>query len=159
MNAPAISRCADFAAIARGFCHWCEESEQAATEHALAAGWLCKLYAAGLELERAELQAWYGGPEIAPLELAAAKANLSGFNGWYYREFYDPHPLLDDEWSMGDVGDDLLDAYQDIKRGLILFDQGRADDAGWHWSYLLRIHWGRHAVGAIFALHCMSLSQ
>jgi hypothetical protein len=155
----AIAQIDGFAAIARGFCDWCEGSEQAATEHALAAGWLCKLYAAGLELPHAELQAWEGGPEIPPLQLAKAKANLSGFNGWYYREFFDPHPLLDDDMCMGDAGDDLLDTYKDIKKGLILFDAGQAENASWHWAYLLRNHWGRHAVGAIFALHCMSLSK
>ncbi len=60
---------------------------------------------------------------------------------------------------MGDAGDDLLDAYKDIKGGLILFDQGQTAEAAWHWAYLQRTHWGRHAVGAIFALHCMSLSK
>jgi hypothetical protein len=155
----AIAKIEGFGAIARGFCDWCEGSEQAAMEHALAAGWLCKLYAAGLELQHAEFQGWDGGPKIPPIELAAAKTNLSGFNGWYYREFFDPDPLLDNEWCMGDAGDDLLDIYLDIKRGLMLFDDGRTEDASWHWGFLLRTHWGRHAVGAIFALHCMSLSK
>jgi hypothetical protein len=148
-----------FAHAARGFCDWCERSEQAAQEHARAAAWLCKLCAAALDLPRAENASWQGGPDIPPLQLSSATANLSGFNGWYYREYFDPHPLLDDESVMGDVGDDLLDTYKDIKRGLILFDEGKTGDACWHWAFLHRIHWGRHAVGAIFALHCMSLSK
>jgi hypothetical protein len=148
----------DFAHLARGFCDWCEGSEYASTQHGLAASWLCKLYGAALGFPLVDPYGWQGGPDIPPLQLAQAKANLSGFNGWYYREYWDPHPLLDDESCMGDVGDDMLDTYKDIKRGLLYFDQGQLDEATQHWAYLHRSHWGRHAVGAIFALHCMSLS-
>ena len=74
--------------------------------------------------------------------------------GWYYREFFDPNPSLEDEAVMGDVGDDLLDIYRDVKAGLVLMDQRKRVDALWHWAFLHRIHWGRHAVGALFALHC-----
>ncbi len=60
---------------------------------------------------------------------------------------------------MGDVGDDLLDIYQDVRAGLVAFDSGEVSDAAWHWSFLYRIHWGRHAVGGLFALHCMHVSK
>ena len=155
----AISALDNFAEVAKGFCDWCEGTNQAATEHAAAAAWLCKLYAAALDLPRVEPDNSELAPDIAPLQLSSAKANLSGFNGWYYREFFDPHPLLDSEWVMGDVGDDLLDIYKDLKRGLILFEGGKTGDACWHWVFWHRNHWGRHAVGAMFALHCMSLSK
>ena len=54
---------------------------------------------------------------------------------------------------MGDVGDDLLDTYKDIKAGCQLVDQGCPADALWHWSFMHRIHWGKHAVGALSALY------
>jgi hypothetical protein len=43
----------------------------------------------------------------------------------YYREYFDPDPLLDDEACMGDVGDDLIDTYQDIRSGLLLFERAK----------------------------------
>jgi Domain of unknown function (DUF5063) len=70
-----------------------------------------------------------------------------------------PDPTLREEPVMSDVGDDLLDTYHDIRRGLLLFDAQQADEALWHWSFLHQIHWGRHAVGALFALHCLSISK
>jgi len=66
---------------------------------------------------------------------------------------------LTDESCMGDVGDDLLDVYHDVRGGLVAFDRGEVNDAAWHWSFLHRIHWGRHAVGGLFALHCMHVSK
>jgi len=60
---------------------------------------------------------------------------------------------------MGDVGDDLLDVYRDVRAGLVSLDRGNAHDAAWHWSLLFRIHWGRHAAGGLFALHCMHVSK
>ena len=100
-----------------------------------------------------------GAAEPPEAALAKARGNLACFNGWYYREFFDPDPTLEEEPVMGDVGDDLLDTYKDIKAGCLLFERGEATEALWHWSFLHRIHWGRHAVGALFALHCLSLSR
>lgn len=54
---------------------------------------------------------------------------------------------------LGDVGDDLLDTYKDVKAGCLLCEQGRLPLALWHWSLMHRIHWGKHAVGALAALH------
>lgn len=100
-----------------------------------------------------------GLPDIPAQMLDQAKSNLAAFNGWYYREYFDPDPLLRDESGLGDIGDDMLDIYKDVRAGLLLFDAGQTADALWHWSFLHRIHWGRHAVGAIFALHCLSISK
>jgi hypothetical protein len=100
-----------------------------------------------------------GLPELPPEALAAAKSNLGAFSGRYYREVFDPDPTLDEEPVVGDIGDDLLDTYKDIRAGLVLFDRGEANEALWHWAFLHRIHWGRHAVGAIYALHCLAISR
>lgn len=54
---------------------------------------------------------------------------------------------------IGDVGDDMLDTYKDIKAGIRLVGQGRVSDALWHWSFMHRIHWGKHVVGALSALY------
>ncbi|MCE4557500.1 DUF5063 domain-containing protein [Roseateles cellulosilyticus] len=87
------------------------------------------------------------------------KANLSQFSGLYYREVFDPDPQLNDEVVIGDVADDLLDIYLDLRRGLLTFERGEDQKALWHWSFSHRIHWGRHCVGALMGLHGMVLSK
>jgi Domain of unknown function (DUF5063) len=147
----------NFAEIARGFCSWCESSileEEADTQ---AASWLCKLYAAALTLPEVNSESSDDLPDIPPLLLERTKKNLAHFNGRYYREYFSPDPTLNDEPVMGDIGDDLLDIYKDIRPSLFLFEQGEATEAVWYWRFLHNIHWGRHAVGAIFALHCLSI--
>lgn len=149
---------AGFAEIARGYCSWCEAppSENANSE---AAYWLGRLYSQALLLPKVPSESDDDLPEVPSESLAKAVANLAPFSGWYYREVYDPHPHLSEEPAMGDIGDDLLDTYKDIRAGLVLFDRGEAKEALWHWSFLHRIHWGRHAVGAMYALHCLVISR
>jgi hypothetical protein len=81
--------------------------------------------------------------------MAKATEALRPFVGVYYREFFDPNPELTDESCIGDIGDDLIDVYKDIKAGLLVFDRGEPMDALWHWSFLHKAHWGRHATGAL----------
>ena len=159
MNAAHASAVNTFSEIARGFCAWCESSTPEPAPESQAASWLCKLYAAALVLPTVEPENSDGLPDLPPLLLERARSNLAGFNGQYYREYFDPNPWLSDEPVMGDVGDDLLDTYKDIRAGLLLFDQGQTTEAIWHWAFLHHIHWGRHAVGAVFALHCLSIAK
>ncbi len=148
----------DFAEVARAYCSWCEA---AYSEHSdsQAAYWLGRLYSQALLLPHVEPENEDGLPELPPEALAEATKNLAGFAGRYYREIFDPDPSLTDGPVMGDVGDDLLDTYKDVRAGLVLFDRGETSEALWHWSFLHRIHWGRHAVGAMYALHCLAISQ
>ena len=160
MNEAQTSHVIAFAEIARGFCVWCENATAAASQENQAAEWLCRLQAAALGLpDDVDSGNTDGLPDLPADSLARATANLSEFNGCYYREFFDPDPTLCDGPVMGDVGDDLLDIYKDVCGGLILFERGETTEALWHWSFLHSIHWGRHAVGAIFALHCFSSSK
>ena len=122
-----------------------------------AASWLCRLYAAALALPELGPENSDGLPDPPPGLLECAKNNLVSFNGRYYREYFNPAASLNDESVVGDIGDDLLDTYKDIRAGLLLFERGEITEALWHWAFLHRIHWGRHAVGAIFALHCLSI--
>ena len=150
-----------FAEIAHGFCTWCEGPSLGAEAEASAnaAVWLAKLYAAAVGLLKVGPENEDGLPSIPEDALAKARANLACFNGWYYREFFDPDPTLNEEPVMGDVEDDILDTYKDMKAGYLLYERGETTEALWHWSFLHRIHWGRHAVGALFALHCFSISR
>jgi hypothetical protein len=148
-----------FVVHAREFCDWCESAGNKVLSEEKAISLLCRLYAAALALPIVGCENSDGLPELPSQILDRVKSNLRGFSGLYYREFFDPDPQLTDMHSLGDVGDDLLDTYKDIRSGLLLLEQGRLEDALWHWSLAHRIHWGRHAVGAIYALHCLSISK
>jgi Domain of unknown function (DUF5063) len=148
----------DFAATARGFCLWCEDDRAERTD-ACVASWLARLYGFGVVLPSVDSDNEDGLPDLPADVLARVQANLASFNGRYYREVFDPAPDLDDEAVMGDIGDDLLDTYKDVRRGLMLFDDGDVAEALWQWSFLHRIHWGRHCAGALLALHGLSLSN
>jgi hypothetical protein len=71
----------------------------------------------------------------------------------HYGEVFDPLELPPEDPVVGDVADDIADIYRDIASGLRLFDSGRSSDALWEWGYNFRVHWGKHAGGAIRALH------
>ncbi len=52
------------------------------------------------------------------------------------------------------LDDDLADVWRDLKAGLLGLDAGIAPEVvAWEWRLGHRIHWGRHAVEAIRALH------
>jgi Domain of unknown function (DUF5063) len=148
-----------FVVLAREFCDWCESAGNKVLSEESAISLLCRLYAAALVLPIVGCENSDGLPALPSQILDRVKSNLRGFSGFYYREFFDPDPQLTDAHSLGDVGDDLLDTYKDIRAGLLLFEQDRVSDALRHWSFGHRIHWGHHAVGAIYALHCLSISK
>lgn len=159
MQHPSNASIANFAEVARGYCSWCEGESLGPDPASQAAGWLARLYAAALVLPDRDAENDRELPDLPQPGADCAKSNLAPFLGWYYREFFDPDPTLADESGMGDVGDDLMDIYRDVRAGLVLFDSGDVNDAVWHWSFLHRIHWGRHAVGGLLALHCMHVSK
>ena len=159
MNAAQAHAVSAFAQLASGFCAWCEGTSLGEDCEASAAGWLARLYAAAIDLPSRGPENAGEPPTIPAEQLERARRNLSQFRGKHYREFFDPDPSLRGEPVVGDVGDDLLDTYTDVRSGLICFDRARLEEALWYWSYLHRIHWGRHAVGAMFALHCVSVAR
>lgn len=148
----------DFAEVARAYCSWCEASHSGYSD-SQAIYWLSRLYAQALLLPKVDPENEEGLPALPPEALAEAVKNLDVFAGRHYRQVFNPDPLGAEDPVMGDVGDDLLDTYKDVRAGLVLFDSGEIKEALWHWSFLHRIHWGRHVVGAMHALHCLAISQ
>jgi Domain of unknown function (DUF5063) len=142
-----------FEELAVGFCSWCEGASLGAERETAAAVWLARLHAAALLLPDTEPDYEDGVDEFLKPQLAQAEKNLKPFVGWYYRVVFDPDPTNTEEPVMGDLGDDLLDIYKDIKAGCLLREQGRSSEALWYWSYMHQLHWGQHAVGALAALH------
>ena len=146
---------AQFAELARGFCNWCESPALGSDAQRHAASLVARLHAAALTLVRED-----GGEEIdddsleiPPQAERRARANLEPFLGTYYRSCLKLDPRVDSEIGMGDLGDDLIDIYLDVRRGLVGFDLGDLDAAFLQWSEMHSIHWGAHAVGALTAIH------
>ncbi|MBI3712443.1 MAG: DUF5063 domain-containing protein [Burkholderiales bacterium] len=162
MNATNTYAIDSFAERASRYCEFCEKTVFTSHHASQLSAFLCSLYEAALQLPKVGLGYWDDElPDVPESQLAIVKANLSDFNGFYYSQYFDPDPkfILTSEPSLGDVGDDLLDIYQDLKRGLLDFQLGKKDGALWYWSRMHSDHWGRHAVGAIFALHCLVISK
>lgn len=149
-----------FAGLAREFCGWCEARSLGPDAPTRTAAWIARLHAAALalpEIDRVQFEELPEPPEDA---LHRVRRNiLRVFDRCYYREVFDPDPMLDDKPVTGDIGEDLLDIWLDVRQGLIRFDQGHVREALFHWSHLHRTHWGRHAVGALFALHCRQMKK
>ncbi len=139
--------------LASKFCAWCEGPSLGSNQEVAAAAWLARIHAAALALPKAEPEYEDELPALPAEKLATVERNFSLFNGYYYRVVFDSDPTNAEEPVMGDVGDDLLDTYKDVKAGCILSEAGRAREALWYWSYMHRLHWGQHVVGALAALH------
>ena len=73
-----------------------------------------------------------------------------------YWEVFEPFDHDNHDPVCGDLVDDLGDIYRDIKRALMIFDLGTAaakQDAIWQLKFGFENHWGRHAIGALMAIH------
>lgn len=55
--------------------------------------------------------------------------------------------------TLGSLSDDVQEVRGDLLTGLALFDRGLVEDSAWEWRFQHRVHWGRHALGAIVAIH------
>jgi hypothetical protein len=52
------------------------------------------------------------------------------------------------------VPDVLADVWRDLRHGLSALAAGtRWEDVAWEWKFGLQTHWGKHAEGALVALH------
>jgi hypothetical protein len=71
-----------------------------------------------------------------------------------YGEAFDTTVVPPEEASVGDIADDLLDIYCDVKTGLTHYRAGHPVQAAFHWKFTWGVHWGRHATSALRALHC-----
>lgn len=74
----------------------------------------------------------------------------------FYWHVFDPTKKDDIEPVCGDLLDDLGDVYKDLKNSLLLLDKGtpaEIETAVWTFKNSFDIHWGRHCINAIYALH------
>ena len=151
MNTTPSASPAEFAHLAGSFCTWCESGALGEAPEQAISQWFAQLYASGLRLSEVEPED--GAPATVAPDTSKGEAAISKFRGYYYREIFNPDPRLEEEACMGDIGDDLLDVYKDIRRGLELYGLGFPLAAEWEWAFNFRVHWGRHAAAALLALH------
>ena len=97
--------------------------------------------------------------ELADVELQDADFQLvtsraASLPCQFYWQIFDPLQDPPEQPVGGHTTDDIGDIYLDIGHsGLALFDAGKKDEAGWEWGFNFRIHWGKHATGALTAFH------
>jgi hypothetical protein len=83
------------------------------------------------------------------VEIFIPKIEFNEFN--HYWEIFNPY--VQEEPVAASLSDDISDIYQDVKRGIILYEQKDQTQAIWQWKFHFEIHWGNHAVDAVRALH------
>ena len=149
---PAISA---FAAIARGYCDWCEHKRKGRDPDRLAAQWLCRVNEGVLNLPKVTWRERLpDAPDLRslPPRQGERATHLAMFGG-YYRKVFDPDPQGTEEPVLGSVFDDLRGVYGDLSEGLQLYENGYPLHACRHWVDMYLVHWGLHATGALTALY------
>lgn len=150
MTAPDVwpPEVAHFVDQARQFCTFVETAHDIPLPDRLFVGRerMLALYAAACAL-----------PEVDPDDIDSGRspappATWPGFGDWdLYWEIFDPY--VDKPAVCGDLSEDFIDTYQDVRRGLALWDGPSQVTAIWEWSLMFRSHWGDHAIDALRALH------
>jgi hypothetical protein len=99
-------------------------------------------------------------PEVEPPDGVNAPRTSARPTQWPGFESSDPYwevfdPYEKSEPVGGSLTDDLLDIYDDLRRGLALWDADGVTKiaAIWQWRFHFEIHWGDHAIDALRALH------
>jgi hypothetical protein len=142
-----------FVEAAREFCRWAEaDPSDATSELDTALRLLSGLYHQAALQPHDVAEAHPDLPEEAVPNEAIYK-RFGALPVGYYAETLDPFAVPSGEVGVGDIADDLRDIYRDVKVGLLAHEAGRPTEALGHWAWTFRYHWGRHAAGALRALH------
>jgi hypothetical protein len=146
-----------FVEAARAYCAWLEAEPQESQAEVMAAiRLLSRLVAAMAELPDVDIDYLPTPPEAEVVDDESMKRvaeRLRAFPMQFYWEVFHSLALEAEAPCLGDICDDLLDTYRDVKEGLLTFDEGHEPLAVWHWRMTFGFHWGRHAFSALKALH------
>jgi hypothetical protein len=142
-----------FRELAERFCRWAEAaSSNPETDALVALRLVAGLYGQALQL-----------PEVQPDSDTIDRSQLGARTVYdrfaqlpirHYTMVFDPLADPPEEPVTADLADDLRDIYADLTEGLRYYSAGRPGDAVFAWRTSFAFHWGRHALGALYALHC-----
>lgn len=129
-------------------------SEHTAREFLLrCASLLPRIYALGIQLPDVDLpereMTW---ETLSNCPLSAISELLGKYDE--YAEVFDP--VLDREFLLTHLSDDLTDIYSDLRVPLTRYERGGDNDraeAIWQWQFNLRGHCGDHLVDAMRPIH------
>jgi len=160
MTTPESATAAGFAHLARDYDAFLRASSGLPLlERREHAAWhLARLYAAALGL--APVTPADTHDPVDPPPVIDPSVDLGDLD--LYWLVFDPTQPDPDPPVAGSLGDDLLEINHDLQRGLHLFDQATPQavtDAVWTWRFSFHMHWGRHALGALAALHAAITRQ
>ncbi len=71
----------------------------------------------------------------------------------FYSEVFDPIYPTDKDPSQAMLSEELDEIYWHLKKGLILWQQGRLVDAQWEWRFNFVVEWGPRLLSAQRAIH------
>jgi len=146
---------ASFRHAAYEYCVWSEAAAAAASDEAIKAIQLLAalvhhaVYLPGADPEDVV--------KLEPIDDTVRERIYARFAVLPFQHYFDVfHPTRrpPEDAIAGDIADDLLDVYVDLKEGLVYYDSGHPAHAVWHWRFTFGVHWGHHATSALRALHC-----
>lgn len=142
-----------FYQIAREYCEWAEKgSGSESSETAVALNFLSALYNKALALPETTPELPFPETGLDKTECNEVYERFRTIPILHYTEIYDP--TVDDQAPViGDVADDLRDIYVDLKEGIASFERGLVVNAVFIWKNTFGMHWGRHALSALRAIH------
>ena len=138
-----------FADRARAYCDWSTRSKPGKGDLDVCAVLLTDLLAAACRLGWREGVPSDGDSTPIPDNVLS---NAKSLPLQLYAEVFEPLVLPPEEPVVGDLSDDLIDIYRDIKEGMILYDSSSKSAAADHWRFWFHNHWGEHATSALRAI-------
>lgn len=146
----------EFVSLAQEYCKWVESQSNKTEEHIYYLQViLSKLYCSGIQLPDCEPTELFENDTLPKLDYQEVVEHFKGFPIQYYSQIFNPLNVPSEEPVTGDVIDDLSDIYIDLKNGLWYLENESEVDAVFQWRFSLSVHWGRHALGSMYALHSL----
>ena len=152
---PSTSVEEEFLYAVEDYCRWIEFDELGASDSLeVALGHLGALYFSARKLKETEDFDYPKFKELSHDDWKRIHNRLGMLPFQYCNEFFHPTNLNETDAVVGDICDDLADIYVDLKNDLILQKSTTIEAASHYWKINYEIHWGRHAVSAMYAIHC-----
>lgn len=146
-----VSPLEDFFEIAKAFCLWSESPPgKPDDEVSTALQFVSRLYSLAFQLPSDFHENEALSIPHEKWQIVFERFDSLPFN--YYKTVVDPFELEREDICLGDVADDLADIWRDIKPGILLYESGNREAAGYEWRESFNIHWGQHAANAIWIL-------